>query len=70
MVKDALVPVAERLMAAGYVVLAIDYRTFGLSEGEPRGSLFPRMQVEDIRNAISWLEERPRLTRHASASGE
>lgn len=41
---------------AGYAALAIDYRTFGASEGEPRGQSFPLRQVEDVRNAISYLE--------------
>ena len=42
----------------GYLVLAIDVRGFGDSEGDPRGELFPLRQVEDIRNAISYLETR------------
>lgn len=60
-VKEALPPHAEYLREAGYVVLAIDYRTFGSSEGEPRRQLFPLKQVEDFRNAISWLESRTDL---------
>lgn len=60
-VKEALPPHAEYLVEAGYVVLAIDYRTFGSSEGEPRRQLFPLRQVEDFRNAISWLETRDDL---------
>lgn len=42
----------------GYLVLAIDVRSFGDSEGEPRGELFPLRQVEDLRNAITYLETR------------
>src|SRR5713101_1045472 len=61
MVKEALVPHAEYLVRAGYVVLAIDYRTFGASEGEPRGQLFPFNQVEDFRNGISYLQSRPEV---------
>ena len=56
--KESLVDEAEFLTAAGFVTLAIDYRTFGESGGEPRGSLFPFNQVEDFRNAISWLQHR------------
>jgi len=57
-VKEALVEDAAYLQRAGYVVLAIDYRTFGESEGEPRGQLFPLNESEDYRNAISYLETR------------
>lgn len=56
--KESLVEEAEYLTTAGLVTLAIDYRTFGESSGEPRGSLFPLNQVEDFRNAISWLQQR------------
>jgi dienelactone hydrolase len=60
-VKEALPSHAAYLVEAGYVVLAIDYRTFGSSDGEPRRQLFPLNQVEDFRNAISWLEQRTDL---------
>jgi fermentation-respiration switch protein FrsA (DUF1100 family) len=56
--KESLVTEAEHLTAAGFVTLAIDYRTFGESGGEPRGSLFPLNEVEDFRNAISYLQHR------------
>ena len=36
MVKEALGPHAEYLVKAGFVVLAVDWRTVGASEGEPR----------------------------------
>jgi fermentation-respiration switch protein FrsA (DUF1100 family) len=45
----------------GYAVLAIDYRSFGESEGEPRGKLFPMSQVEDFRNGVSFLQRLPGL---------
>lgn len=61
MVKEALVDPATYLVHAGYAVLAIDYRTFGASEGEPRGQLFPDKQVEDFRSAISYLQARPEI---------
>lgn len=57
-VKEALPEEAGYFQRAGYVVLAIDYRTFGESEGEPRGQLFPLNESEDYRNAISYLETR------------
>jgi fermentation-respiration switch protein FrsA (DUF1100 family) len=52
---------AERFMAAGLVVLAFDYRTFGDSGGEPRCQMFPQDQVDDVRNAISWLGIQPEV---------
>jgi acetyl esterase/lipase len=61
MVKEALAfpsPIAQRLTRAGFAVLAIDYRTVGMSEGEPRGQMFPEKQVEDFRSAISYLQKR------------
>lgn len=56
--KESLVVEAEHLTAAGFVTMAIDYRTFGESGGEPRGSLFPFNEVEDFRNAITYLQRR------------
>ena len=56
--KESLVTEAEHLTHAGFVTLAIDYRTLGESGGEPRGSIFPHNQVEDFRNAITWLQRR------------
>tara|TARA_A100001037_G_scaffold306608_1_gene353259 strand:+ start:24609 stop:25520 length:912 start_codon:yes stop_codon:yes gene_type:complete len=46
----------ELLVKAGFVVLVFDYRGFGDSEGE--SVLYPERQVEDIRNAISYIETR------------
>src|SRR5262249_46450418 len=46
---------------AGYVVLAIDYRCWGASEGEPRNRIFPLEEAEDYRNAISYAETRPEI---------
>src|SRR6516165_7947428 len=56
--KESLVVEAEHLTAAGFATIAIDYRTFGESGGEPRGSLFPLNEVEDFRNAITYLQRR------------
>jgi hypothetical protein len=56
--KESLISTAEYLTAAGFATLSIDFRTFGESAGEPRGSLFPHSQVEDYRNAISYLQQR------------
>ena len=35
---------AEKFEEAGFVVLVLDYRYFGDSEGEPRGRLIPHEQ--------------------------
>ena len=61
-VREALVEQARYLVKAGYVALAIDYRTFGESEGEPRGQLFPLNEVEDFRNGISYLQGREEVS--------
>ena len=63
--KESLVATGEYFSRAGYVTLSIDYRTFGASGGEPRGQLFPLWQVEDFRNAISYLQTRPDVDRDA-----
>jgi uncharacterized protein len=59
--KKSLVDQGEFFSRAGYVVLAIDYRSFGESDGEPRGQLFPLIQVEDYRNGVSFLQRLPGL---------
>jgi hypothetical protein len=48
----------EKLCAAGYACLCFDYRGWGDSEGKDRGWVMPKWQMEDIRNAISYLETR------------
>ncbi|GAA4544434.1 alpha/beta hydrolase [Amycolatopsis samaneae] len=61
MVKEALSVFARYFVRAGFVVLALDYRTVGASEGEPRGQDYPERQVEDFRSAISYLRTRPEV---------
>lgn len=61
LVKPMLAAQTDCFRRAGFVVLAIDYRSFGNSEGEPRGQLFPLNEVEDFRNAISYLQARPEI---------
>ena len=61
MVKEALGPHAEYLVRAGLVVLAVDWRTVGASEGEPRCQWFPERQVEDLRAGVSYLQTRPEV---------
>lgn len=58
LVKSMLAGQASYFQRAGFVVLTLDYRSFGNSEGESRGQLFPMNEVEDFRNAISYLQSR------------
>ncbi len=53
--------VVSRLMESwGYVVLRIDFRGCGKSEGK-RGYVLCHDQVADTRNAMTWLAERPEV---------
>jgi len=49
---------ASKFAAAGFVVLVFDYRFFGESEGEPRGRLLWPEQIQDYRDAITWVSLR------------
>lgn len=55
-----LPPLARALAAAGFAALAFDYRGFGESEG-PAGRLIPPEEVEDARNAITFLQSQPEI---------
>lgn len=61
MVKEVLAAFAPYFARAGFAALAIDYRTVGSSDGEPRGPDHPQRQVEDFRSAISYLRTRPEV---------
>lgn len=62
LVKEVWLPRhAEALNRAGYITLHLDYRSFGESEGTPRCRLVPRGQVEDVRNALTFLETVPEV---------
>src|SRR5437867_10022412 len=60
-VKEALVEHGRAFARAGFVTLAIDYRSFGRSQGDPRANLLPLNEAEDNRNAVSYLPSRPEL---------
>jgi uncharacterized protein len=61
-VKEMVLPgYAERFAAAGYVCLAFDFRFLGASGGNPRGQIFASEQIDDLRNAISWLSLQPEV---------
>lgn len=57
--KDArlYMPYHEALTAGGYAVLIFDYRGFGDSGGD-RNTLSPPMQLEDLINAVTYLQTR------------
>lgn len=52
---------ADRFTTAGFVTLVFDYRCWGESEGKPRNQIFAHDMVEDYRNAVSWLSDRPEV---------
>ena len=58
----AYVPWHTALIEAGYAVLAFDYRGHGRSDGE-RGWILPPRMVEDVINAVTYLETRPEIAR-------
>lgn len=41
--------------------LTIDFRNLGASTGQPRQHLDPFQQIEDIRSAIDYLQQRPEI---------
>ncbi len=53
--------VGELLAAAGYVALAIDYRCFGDSGGEPRGLVSGAGQRQDLLAALAHVRARPEV---------
>lgn len=55
-----MVPFSRRFMENGYVALMIYHRGFGESEGV-RTRNIPMEQVRDIRNAITYMEQRPEV---------
>lgn len=60
-IKERILPdISQKLVDAGNAVLRFDYRGFGESEG-PRDRLFPLEQVDDIRNALTFLSQDTRV---------
>lgn len=57
--RDVLPVLARRFAAAGAVVLAIDCRSWGDSDGEPRGWFSVRRMREDIRAAVGFVRGLP-----------
>jgi fermentation-respiration switch protein FrsA (DUF1100 family) len=52
---------AEEFVRRGFAALIFDYRYMGASDGEPRQHIDPWQQIEDYRNAISYVETRADL---------
>ena len=46
---------ADRFVSAGYAVVVFDYRHFGGSGGQPRQLLDIATELEDWRNALTWV---------------
>lgn len=55
-----LPPFASAFAQAGITALTFDYRCFGRSDGA-RGKLVPSDQVDDIRNAVTFLSSLPEI---------
>src|SRR5215470_198519 len=61
-VKEVLLPeAARRLAQLGYVVLTFDYRFLGESGGEPRRQILPMLQIQDTRNAVTFIQHQPEV---------
>jgi pimeloyl-ACP methyl ester carboxylesterase len=61
-VKEIVMPhYAKFFLDEGIACLLIDYRTFGVSDGEPRQHLDPWKQIEDYKNAVSFAETLPEI---------
>jgi cephalosporin-C deacetylase-like acetyl esterase len=61
-VKELVQPEYAKVFAgAGVAALVFDYRGFGTSAGEPRQHIDPWAQIEDYKNAISYVETRSEL---------
>jgi uncharacterized protein len=52
---------AQAFAATGLAVLTIDYRFLGESGGQPRQQVLPNAQCEDLRNALTWMSQRPEV---------
>ncbi len=60
-VRSLILPDYAKVFAdAGFVVLTFDYRGWGPSEGA-KWRLVPLEQVDDIRNALTFLEAQPEV---------
>ena len=59
-VKEIVMPhYADLFVKNGLAALLFDYRNLGASDGSPRQHLNPQDQIEDYRNAISFIQTLP-----------
>jgi fermentation-respiration switch protein FrsA (DUF1100 family) len=56
-----LEPFARGFAEAGIATMVFDYRGFGASGGEPRQRVSAQDQMEDYRNALTWLSLLPEI---------
>src|SRR5690349_19178417 len=54
-IDHGLAPFADDLCEAGFSVLAYDHRGWYRSEGEPRLETNPFLQMQDTRDAITFV---------------
>lgn len=47
---------AKRFAKEGFITLAFDFRNYGESEGVPRAWENPAMKIQDIKNAVVYLQ--------------
>lgn len=60
-IRSVILPdYAKHFVDHGYVVMGFDYRGFNGSEG-PKWRIQAMEQVEDIRNALTWMENQPEV---------
>ncbi|MEM7206452.1 MAG: alpha/beta fold hydrolase [Pseudomonadota bacterium] len=52
---------ANKLSGEEFITLAFDFRNFGESEGTPRFYESPLQKVQDIENAVSFLQSLPQI---------
>ena len=52
---------AKKLSETGFITLSFDFRNFGESEGEPRFYENPSLKKDDIKNAVTFLEDIPEV---------
>jgi fermentation-respiration switch protein FrsA (DUF1100 family) len=61
-VKELVQPHYAQMYAdAGFAALLFDYRNFGSSDGARRQHIDPNAQIEDYKNAISYVERLPEV---------
>ncbi|CAM1343452.1 alpha/beta hydrolase [Tenacibaculum amylolyticum] len=52
---------ASRIAKNGFITLAFDFRNYGESEGVPRSWENPQMKIQDIKNAVAYLQSLPEV---------